>query len=139
MSARNESFLFTSESVSMGHPDKMSDQISDAILDAMLEAAGDDPRSQVVYARTLRDVESLDAAVSYLRARIDDTDEQRSTPEYAADILESMRWLGLDWDEGIEVGGPHGGYRQSGRIERYREVVSVARKKTFVPGAAHAG
>ena len=54
--------------------------------------------------------------------RSDDTDEQRSTPEYAADILDSMRWLGLDWDEGIEVGGPHGGYRQSGRLERYQEV-----------------
>ena len=54
--------------------------------------------------------------------RSDDTDEQRSTPEYAADILDSMRWLGLDWDEGIEVGGPHGEYRQSGRLERYQEV-----------------
>ena len=53
--------------------------------------------------------------------RSDDTDEQRSTPEYAADILDSMRWLGLDWDEGIEVGGPHGGYRQSDRLERYGE------------------
>jgi glutamyl-tRNA synthetase len=54
--------------------------------------------------------------------RSDDTDERRSTPEYAADILDSMGWLGLDWDEGIEVGGPHGGYRQSGRLERYQEV-----------------
>jgi glutamyl-tRNA synthetase len=54
--------------------------------------------------------------------RSDDTDEQRSTPEYAANILDTMRWLGLDWDEGIEIGGPHGGYRQSGRLERYREV-----------------
>ena len=54
--------------------------------------------------------------------RSDDTDEQRSTPEHAADILDSMRWLGLDWDEGIDVGGAHGGYRQSGRLERYREV-----------------
>jgi glutamyl-tRNA synthetase len=54
--------------------------------------------------------------------RSDDTDEKRSTSEYAADILDSMGWLGVDWDEGIEVGGPHGGYRQSGRLERYREV-----------------
>ena len=54
--------------------------------------------------------------------RSDDTDEQRSTPEYAADILDSMGWLGLDWGEGIDVGGPHGGYRQSGRLERYQEV-----------------
>jgi glutamyl-tRNA synthetase len=54
--------------------------------------------------------------------RSDDTDEKRSTSEYAADILDSMGWLGVDWDEGIEVGGPHGGYRQSGRLERYQEV-----------------
>ncbi|MCP3860264.1 MAG: glutamate--tRNA ligase, partial [Phycisphaeraceae bacterium] len=54
--------------------------------------------------------------------RSDDTDEQRSTSEYAADILDSMRWLGLDWDEGIEVGGSQGGYRQSGRLARYQEV-----------------
>ena len=54
--------------------------------------------------------------------RSDDTDAARSTPEYAADILDSMRWLGLDWDEGIEVGGPHGGYRQSQRLVRYQEV-----------------
>lgn len=54
--------------------------------------------------------------------RSDDTDRERSTPEYAADILDSMRWLGLDWDEGIEVGGPHGAYRQSERTERYQEV-----------------
>ena len=54
--------------------------------------------------------------------RIDDTDRERSTAEFEADILESLRWLGLDWDEGVEVGGPHGTYRQSGRYERYREV-----------------
>jgi len=54
--------------------------------------------------------------------RSDDTDRERSTPEYAADILDSLHWLGLDWDEGIEVGGPHGSYRQSERIARYREV-----------------
>ncbi len=54
--------------------------------------------------------------------RSDDTDEERSTPEYAADILDSMRWLGLDWDEGIDTGGPHGDYRQSARLERYRAV-----------------
>ncbi|MEN8114568.1 MAG: glutamate--tRNA ligase [Actinomycetota bacterium] len=54
--------------------------------------------------------------------RSDDTDRERSTAEYAADILDSMRWLGLDWDEGIEVGGPHGSYRQSERTVRYQEV-----------------
>jgi glutamyl-tRNA synthetase len=54
--------------------------------------------------------------------RIDDTDRERSTPEFEADILDSLRWLGLDWDEGVEVGGPHGTYRQSDRYARYQEV-----------------
>jgi glutamyl-tRNA synthetase len=53
--------------------------------------------------------------------RIDDTDRERSTVEFEEDILDSLRWLGLDWDEGVGVGGPHGDYRQSSRYERYRE------------------
>jgi glutamyl-tRNA synthetase len=53
--------------------------------------------------------------------RIDDTDTERSTAEYEDDVLDSLRWLGLDWDEGVAVGGPHGTYRQSDRYERYRE------------------
>ncbi len=56
--------------------------------------------------------------------RVDDTDKERSTPEYEADIIGSLRWLGLDWDEGVEVGGPHGSYRQSDRFDRYREVAA---------------
>jgi glutamyl-tRNA synthetase len=51
--------------------------------------------------------------------RIDDTDLERSTKEFEDEILGSFRWLGLDWDEGVEVGGPHGSYRQSDRLERY--------------------
>ena len=54
--------------------------------------------------------------------RSDDTDAARSTPGFNDDILEGMRWLGLDWDEGIEVGGAHAPYRQSERLERYRSV-----------------
>ncbi|MFO7549519.1 MAG: glutamate--tRNA ligase [Acidimicrobiia bacterium] len=54
--------------------------------------------------------------------RIDDTDRERSTAAFERDILGSLRWLGLDWDEGVEVGGPHGTYRQSDRFDRYREV-----------------
>jgi len=54
--------------------------------------------------------------------RIDDTDLERSTTEYEEEILGSFRWLGLDWDEGVEVGGPHGSYRQSDRIEHYAEL-----------------
>lgn len=54
--------------------------------------------------------------------RIDDTDQERSTQEFEDGILSSLRWLGLDWDEGVSVGGPHGSYRQSERYERYRDV-----------------
>ncbi len=53
--------------------------------------------------------------------RIEDTDRTRSTPESEAAILESLRWLGLSWDEGPDVGGPHAPYRQSERGEIYRE------------------
>ena len=52
--------------------------------------------------------------------RVDDTDLERSTEEYEEEILSSFRWLGLDWDEGVGVGGPHGTYRQSDRLDRYR-------------------
>lgn len=52
--------------------------------------------------------------------RIDDTDRARSDDRLIDDIIEGFRWLGLDWDEGIEVGGPHGTYRQSDRFDRYR-------------------
>lgn len=54
--------------------------------------------------------------------RIDDTDQERSTQEFEDEILGSIRWLGLHWDEGIEVGGPHGSYRQSDRLDRYAEL-----------------
>jgi len=47
--------------------------------------------------------------------RIEDTDAARSTGEASAAILDSMRWLGLGWDEGPEVGGDHGPYFQSER------------------------
>jgi glutamyl-tRNA synthetase len=57
--------------------------------------------------------------------RIDDTDTERSTKEYENDIISNLRWLGLDWDEGVEVGGTHGEYRQSLRFDRYQEVAEV--------------
>jgi glutamyl-tRNA synthetase len=57
--------------------------------------------------------------------RIDDTDTVRSRPEYEQDARESLQWLGLDWDEGVGVGGPHGSYRQSDRLGRYREVAEA--------------
>ena len=52
--------------------------------------------------------------------RIEDTDTERSTRESEAAILEDLRWLGLEWDEGPDVGGPHGPYRQSERLHLYR-------------------
>jgi len=54
--------------------------------------------------------------------RVDDTDRERSTQEFEDEIIGSLRWLGLDWDEGVGVGGPHGTYRQSDRLERYQHV-----------------
>ncbi len=52
--------------------------------------------------------------------RIEDTDSERSTAQSEASILEDLRWLGLDWDEGPDVGGPCGPYRQSERQSLYR-------------------
>lgn len=53
--------------------------------------------------------------------RIEDTDQVRSTRESEEKILDSLRWLGLSWDEGPDVGGPHGPYRQSERSAIYTE------------------
>ncbi|MEO8680568.1 MAG: glutamate--tRNA ligase [Vicinamibacterales bacterium] len=52
--------------------------------------------------------------------RIEDTDVERSSEEMVTGILDGLRWLGIDWDEGPEVGGPHAPYFQSQRLERYR-------------------
>lgn len=52
--------------------------------------------------------------------RIEDTDQERSTDESTRIILDSMTWLGLDWDEGPGVGGPHGPYTQMERLELYK-------------------
>lgn len=52
--------------------------------------------------------------------RIEDTDVQRSTQDSETGILEDLRWLGLTWDEGPDVGGPYGPYRQSERLGLYR-------------------
>src|SRR4029078_13056573 len=52
--------------------------------------------------------------------RIEDTDTERSSWEMVAGIVEGLRWLGLDWDEGPDVGGPHAPYFQSHRGEKYR-------------------
>jgi len=53
--------------------------------------------------------------------RIDDTDVERNRPEYEQVIYEGLHWLGLDWDEGPDKGGPVGPYRQSERLDIYKE------------------
>jgi glutamyl-tRNA synthetase len=57
--------------------------------------------------------------------RIEDTDAARDSEESYRHLLDCLRWLGLDWDEGPEVGGPNGPYRQSERHEIYREVAAT--------------
>lgn len=54
--------------------------------------------------------------------RIEDTDVERSSAEMVTGILDGMRWLGLNWDEGPEKGGAHGPYFQSQKLDRYREM-----------------
>ncbi|MFJ8046160.1 glutamate--tRNA ligase [Kitasatospora sp. NPDC096147] len=54
--------------------------------------------------------------------RIEDTDAARDSEESYGQLLDAMRWLGFDWDEGPEVGGPHAPYRQSQRMDIYAEV-----------------
>ena len=54
--------------------------------------------------------------------RIEDTDASRVTEEAFHGVMDSLGWLGIDWDEGPDVGGPHAPYRQSQRLEIYREM-----------------
>ncbi|WP_405880826.1 MULTISPECIES: glutamate--tRNA ligase [unclassified Streptomyces] len=54
--------------------------------------------------------------------RIEDTDAARDSEESYDQLLDSLRWLGFDWDEGPEVGGPHAPYRQSQRMDIYKDV-----------------
>lgn len=56
--------------------------------------------------------------------RIEDTDAARNTEESYQAIVDSLTWLGLDWDEGVEKGGPHEPYRQSQRMEIYTDVLN---------------
>jgi glutamyl-tRNA synthetase len=63
--------------------------------------------------------------------RIEDTDAARSTEESYRGVVEQLRWLGLDWDEGPEVGGPDGPYLQSQRLEIYRDAVARLREAGY--------
>ncbi|MFH1149270.1 MAG: glutamate--tRNA ligase [Actinomycetota bacterium] len=53
--------------------------------------------------------------------RLEDTDPERSSTEFERDIIDSLHWMGLDWDEGPDAGGEYGPYRQSERMDLYRE------------------
>ena len=65
--------------------------------------------------------------------RMEDTDRDRSTPESEENIKASLRWLGIDWNEGIDIGGPYAPYRQMERLETYRE----AAQKLLEAGLAY--
>ena len=53
--------------------------------------------------------------------RIEDTDVDRSEARFEGQLIDDLKWLGLDWDEGLDVGGSFGPYRQSDRLPIYRE------------------
>ena len=59
--------------------------------------------------------------------RIEDTDPERSTEENVRVIVDAMKWLGLDWDEGPEVGGQYGPYFQMQRMDTYKEALEMAK------------
>ena len=63
--------------------------------------------------------------------RIEDTDRERSNPRHEKAIMDCLRWMGLDWDEGPDVGGPLGPYRQSERLPIYREHVDILLRNGF--------
>ncbi|MFC2163694.1 glutamate--tRNA ligase [Acidobacteriota bacterium] len=65
--------------------------------------------------------------------RVEDTDVERSTAEYDQKLMEDLRWLGLDWDEGPDAGGGHGPYRQSQRLELYHDYTQklVSEEKAY--------
>ena len=72
--------------------------------------------------------------------RIDDTDQQRHVESAVEKILDGFRWIGIDWDEGPEVGGPKGPYFQSERAEHYRHAAArLAELRARLPRLQHRG
>ena len=61
--------------------------------------------------------------------RIEDTDKLRSKKEYEEDIIEGLKWLGIEWDEGPDIGGPYGPYRQSERLHIYKKYIDKLLKE----------
>ncbi|SDF85667.1 glutamate--tRNA ligase [Sporolituus thermophilus] len=66
--------------------------------------------------------------------RIEDTDLERSSKESEENIKEALRWLGIQWDEGVDVGGPYGPYRQTERLDIYRQYTDklIAEGKAYL-------
>ncbi|MCU1442600.1 MAG: glutamyl-tRNA synthetase [Cryobacterium sp.] len=64
--------------------------------------------------------------------RVEDTDAARDSEESFGQIIEALRWLRLDWDEGVDAGGPHGPYRQSERYDIYRDVLAKLKESGHV-------
>ncbi|MCU1569250.1 MAG: glutamyl-tRNA synthetase [Pseudarthrobacter sp.] len=64
--------------------------------------------------------------------RIEDTDAARDSEESYHQLLDALKWLGIDWDEGVEVGGPHEPYRQSQRSGIYQDVIAKLRDGGFI-------
>ena len=79
-----------------------------------------DPHVGTAYMALFNSVFSRSAGGQFI-LRIEDTDAARSTPESEQMILDSLRWLNIEWDEGPDCGGPHGPYRQSARKHIYQE------------------
>lgn len=64
--------------------------------------------------------------------RIEDTDAARDSEESYHQLLDALKWLGIDWDEGVEVGGPHEPYRQSQRGDIYQDVIKRLHEEGFI-------
>ncbi|MDO8436526.1 MAG: glutamate--tRNA ligase [bacterium] len=60
--------------------------------------------------------------------RIEDTDLERSSPEYENDIIENLKWLGINWDEGPDISGKYGPYRQRERLDTYKKYLDILLK-----------
>ena len=72
------------------------------------------------------------AAGGTLIYRDDDLDQSRCKPEFARTAIEDLRWLGVQWREGPDCGGPYGPYQQSLRFERYAEAFDLLRQRGLI-------
>ena len=69
--------------------------------------------------------------------RIEDTDVERSEVRFEAQLIEDLRWLGLDWTEGPLIGGPYGPYRQGERMKIYQRHGAAAGRRQSLPLFLH--